>query len=206
MTDLLDIMRAVTRQEAAALEALAAALDDRWSKAVMALDSVRRGGGRIVVSGVGKSGHVGRKIAATLASTGAPAFFVHATEASHGDLGMLMPGDGLVLLSASGATRELADIAVAGKARGLAVILITRNAGSPLGLQAGHVLLLPDLAEADPNGLAPTTSSTQMLAAGDAIAIALMRLAGFTPADFARHHPGGKLGEQARGESGGAAR
>lgn len=196
---LTEIMRDVVRQEADGLAALAKTMDENWTRAVLALDGVRRSGGRAIVSGVGKSGHVGRKIAATLASTGTPAFFLHGTEASHGDLGMIAPGDAVVMLSASGSTREMRDVAAACRDRGVALVLITRNASGELAAHADHVLLLPDLPEADPNGLAPTVSSTQTLAAGDALAIALMRLAGFTRADFGRHHPGGKLGIEARG-------
>lgn len=198
MTGTLDIMRKVLRQEAAGLAALADGLDGGWSDAVMALHAVRQAGGRIIVCGIGKSGHVGRKMAATLASTGAPAFFLHGTEASHGDLGMVLPSDALILLSASAGTHELTDVAMAARARGVMTLLITRNPNGALCQYATHVLLMPPTPEADPNGLAPTTSSTQTLAAGDALAMALMQLVGFGTSDFAKHHPGGKLGEQAR--------
>lgn len=197
----LDIMREVLRREAEAILALADRLDESWAAAVAALDAVRRAGGRIVLSGVGKSGHVGRKIAATLASTGSPACFVHGAEASHGDLGMIAPGDAVVMLSASGGTRELLDLAVFCRDQGRTLVLVTQNEAGELAAHADHVLLLPRLPEAEPNGLAPTTSSTMTLAAGDALAVALMRLAGFGPADFARFHPGGKLGQKARGEA-----
>jgi arabinose-5-phosphate isomerase len=194
---LLDAMRGVIAKEAAALNALAAAVNADWLAAIALLDAARRSGGRVVVSGVGKSGHVGRKIAATLASTGTPAFFVHGTEASHGDLGMVLAGDAVLMLSASGATCELMDLAHFARANAVPLIVISRKADSPLGRLATCVVRLPDVPEACPNGQAPTTSSTATLAAGDALAIGLMQLAGFGPDDFRRVHPGGALGLRA---------
>ncbi|MCO4053604.1 MAG: SIS domain-containing protein [Bosea sp.] len=191
---LIDAMRRVVDEEAEALRVMARGIDAGWLAALRVLDAVRRAGGRIIVSGVGKSGHVGRKIAATLASTGAPAFFVHGAEASHGDLGMVLEGDAVLLLSASGGTRELLDIAHDARRRALPLLIITRKAEGELARLADHVLLLPDVPEACLNGQAPTTSSTATLAAGDALAVALMRLAGFTAEDFRRRHPGGQLG------------
>lgn len=193
---LLDAMRSVVAQEAAALNAMVSMIDAGWLAAVSVLDVARRGGGRIIVSGVGKSGHVGKKIAATLASTGTPAFFMHGTEASHGDLGMVLAGDAVLMISASGATRELMDLAHFASNNRFPLILISRKANSPLGRLATHVIQLPDVPEACPNGQAPTTSSTATLAAGDALAIGLMQLARFGPDDFRRVHPGGTLGQR----------
>ncbi len=192
----IDAMRSVLEQEAAALLAMAKGVDDTWLAVLALFDSVRKAGGRIIVSGVGKSGHVGRKIAATLASTGTPAFFIHGTEASHGDLGMIRAGDAVLMLSASGGTGELLDLAHHARATGLPMVLISKKADGTLGLLADHVLSLPDLPEACPNGQAPTTSSTATLAAGDALAVALMRLAGFSAKDFRHFHPGGQLGQR----------
>jgi arabinose-5-phosphate isomerase len=195
---LLDAMRHVLRQEADALLALAAEVDGEWLRGLHILADIRAKGGRIIVCGVGKSGHVGRKIAATFASTGTPSFFVHGTEASHGDLGMIQPGDAVLMLSASGGTAELADVAHYAGGNAIPLLLITRKPESTLGKLATHVIRLPDVPEACPNGQAPTTSSTAMLAAGDALAVALMHLAGFSRADFGRYHPGGQLGLSSR--------
>ena len=192
----IDAMCSVLEQEAAALLAMAKGVDETWLAVLALFDKVRKAGGRIIVSGVGKSGHVGRKIAATFASTGTPAFFIHGTEASHGDLGMIRAGDVVLMLSASGGTGELLDLAHHARATGLPMVLISKKADSALGLLADHVLSLPDLPEACPNGQAPTTSSTATLAAGDAVAVALMRLAGFTAEDFRHFHPGGQLGQR----------
>lgn len=192
---LLGAMRSVVEQEAAALTAMASLIDASWLGAIAVLDAARRGGGRIIVSGVGKSGHIGKKIAATLASTGTPAFFMHGTEASHGDLGMVLGGDAVLMISASGATRELMDLARFAHGNKVPLILISRRKDSPLGQLASEVISLPDVPEACPNGQAPTTSSTTTLAAGDALAIGLMQIAGFGPDDFRRVHPGGTLGQ-----------
>ena len=188
------VMRDVLRQEADAVLAMAAGLDAAWVAAVGVLAAVRASGGRVVISGVGKSGHVGAKMAATFASTGTPAQFIHATEAAHGDLGMIGPRDVLLLLSTSGATTELLPVAGFARREGLPVLLISRDAKPALASYASHVLRLPAVPEACPNGQAPMTSSTAMMAAGDALAVALMRLAGFTAEDFRRIHPGGALG------------
>ncbi len=150
--------------------------------------------GRVVVSGMGKSGHIARKIAATLASTGTPALFVHPAEASHGDLGMIVAGDAVLLLSNSGETPELADLIAHCRRFALPLIAITTEPASTLAKQADTVLLLPKMPEACPMGLAPTTSTTMQLALGDALAVALLRRRGFTAADFRQFHPGGKLG------------
>ena len=183
--------RRVLRMEGEALYALAAELDDRFAEAVRRLACVP---GRVVVTGMGKSGHVARKIAATLASTGTPALFVHPAEASHGDLGMVTTEDAVVALSNSGETPELADLVAYTRRFGILLVAITRNAASALGAAADLVLPLPDRAEACGLGLAPTTSTTATLALGDALAVALLQTRGFTPTDFRVYHPGGKLG------------
>lgn len=185
--------RRVLTAEAAALEALAASLDGPFVAAVEALAAAS---GRVVVSGMGKSGHVARKIAATLASTGTPAFFVHPGEASHGDLGMIMPGDAVVALSNSGETPELGDIVAYTRRFEIPLIAITSRAASSLAQAADVALILPPVPEACPMGLAPTTSTTLMLALGDALAVALLERKNFTAADFRVFHPGGKLGQR----------
>ena len=152
--------------------------------------------GRIVVSGVGKSGHIGRKLAATFASTGAPAFFVHPTEASHGDLGMVKHEDVLLVLSNSGETAELLSIVPLVKRIGAQMIALTGQPGSPLAQLADAHLDVSVKVEACPLNLAPTASTTAALAMGDALAVALLNARGFSTADFARSHPGGKLGRK----------
>ncbi len=179
--------------EAEALKALAAALDDRF---IAAVDLLFRAAGRIVVSGMGKSGHVAKKIAATLASTGTPATFVHPAEASHGDLGMIVPGDAVLCLSNSGETPELADLIAHAKRFAIPLIGITSRAGSTLDQAADIGLILPSAPEACPLGLAPTTSTTLMLGLGDALAVAVLERRGFTAEDFQVLHPGGKLGSR----------
>lgn len=187
----LDVARDVLAAEAAGLQALAAGLDAGFVRAV---DLLAATSGRIVVSGMGKSGHVARKIAATLASTGAPALFVHPAEASHGDLGMIVPGDAVLALSNSGETAELADLVAHSRRFGLPLVAITARAGSALATAADVALLLPAAREACPMGLAPTTSTTMQMALGDALAVALLTRRGFGAADFRQFHPGGKLG------------
>ncbi len=155
---------------------------------------ITRASGRVIVTGMGKSGHVGRKIAATLASTGTPAYFVHPGEASHGDLGMIQSGDAILALSWSGETAELADIITYSRRYGIALVALTSNAESALGREADVCLDLPKSEEACPNGLAPTTSTTMQLVMGDALAVALLEARGFTAQDFRQFHPGGKLG------------
>src|SRR5579862_5706289 len=150
--------------------------------------------GRVIVTGMGKSGLVARKIAATLASTGRPATFVHAAEASHGDLGMVQNGDVVLAISWSGETAELAAIVTYVRRFRIPLIALTSEAGSTLGREADILLTLPQVQEACPHGLAPTTSTTMQLVLGDALAIALMESKGFTASDFGIFHPGGKLG------------
>ena len=191
----LDVARSVLGTEAAGLRALAASLDASFGQAVELLIGCQ---GRIVVSGMGKSGHIARKTAATLASTGSPACFVHPAEASHGDLGMVQPGDALVMFSNSGETTELADLVAHARRFGLPLVAVTGRKGSTLAQAADVVLLLPAAPEACPIGLAPTTSTTMQLALGDALAVALLTRRGFTATDFRAYHPGGRLGAQLR--------
>jgi arabinose-5-phosphate isomerase len=189
----LDVARRVIRAEIHGLEGLIEALDDRFEDAVGTCTAVQ---GRIIVTGIGKSGHVGRKIAATLASTGTPAQFVHPVEASHGDLGMIGSDDAILALSNSGETSELADIVAYSRRFEIPLIAITGGAPSTLAEAADIVLLLPSAAEACPMGLAPTTSATMMMTLGDALAIALLERKGFSSADFRTFHPGGRLGRR----------
>jgi arabinose-5-phosphate isomerase len=190
-TDFLATARRVIGREADALVALGQALDDNFSRAV---DLILAAQGRVIVSGMGKSGHIARKIAATFASTGTPAQFVHPAEASHGDLGMVMRGDVLMILSNSGETPELADILAHSRRFGIPLIGIAGREGSTLLRQSDVPLLLPQVAEACDTGIVPTTSTTMTLALGDALAIALMEHRQFTPDHFRLYHPGGKLG------------
>jgi len=179
--------------EADALNRLADSLDGAFRQAVDVVMGVR---GRVVVTGMGKSGHIARKIAATLASTGTPAYYVHPSEASHGDLGMVAREDALIALSNSGDTPELADILAYARRFSVPVVAITSRAASSLGEHADVLLLLPDAPEACPMGLAPTTSTTLMLALGDALAIALLERRGFSRDDYKQLHPGGSLGKR----------
>jgi arabinose-5-phosphate isomerase len=185
--------------ERTGLEALRRALDDGlaapFTAAVEKIAALR---GRVVVSGLGKSGHIGRKIAATLASTGTPAFFVHAAEASHGDLGMVAQEDIILALSWSGETTELRGILEYSRRFHIPLIAITANADSTLARQSEIALILPAAEEACPNGLAPTTSTLMQLALGDALAIALLESRGFTAEKFRVFHPGGRLGASLR--------
>lgn len=189
----LEAARRVLAVEGDALGALARSLDQRFSRAVDLIVGVE---GRVIVSGMGKSGHVGNKIAATLASTGTPAQFVHPGEASHGDLGFITRNDATLLLSNSGKTAELTDIIEFTKRAGVPLIAITSGAESVLAQHADVALLLPSAPEACPMGLAPTTSTTMTLALGDALAVALMKRRGFTEADYRVLHPGGALGRK----------
>jgi arabinose-5-phosphate isomerase len=175
--------------------ALAAAMcDGLGAPFVAAVETIRNAHGRVIVTGMGKSGHVGRKIAATLASTGTPAFFVHAADASHGDLGMITPDDVMLALSWSGETEELKDLINYSRRFRIALIAVTVSADSTLGKAADVVLALPETREACPHNLAPTTSSLMQLALGDALAIALLESKGFSAMDFGVFHPRGRLG------------
>jgi len=190
--DAVAVARRVLSVEAEALGRLAEGLDDgAFAKAVEVCGRLE---GRIVCTGVGKSGHVARKIAATLASTGQPALFIHATEASHGDLGMIGPADAVLALSKSGETRELADVVAYAKRFGITLLAITEAPDSALGRAADILLTLPKAPEAAEAVDAPTTSTTLQIALGDALAVALLEQRGFTPKDFRVFHPGGKLG------------
>ena len=190
----LELARRVLAIEADAVRALIERLDERF---VAALELIAGRSGRVVVSGIGKSGHIARKIASTMASTGTPAYFVHPAEASHGDLGMIEAGDVFIALSYSGASDELLDIVPLVKRRGAKLIAITGNAQSPLAREADVHLDARVAQEACPLNLAPTASTTAALALGDALAVALLEKRGFSSADFARSHPKGRLPRQA---------
>jgi arabinose-5-phosphate isomerase len=189
--DFLTTAQRVIRREAEALGMLADTLDGAFTAAV---EMILKAEGRVIVSGMGKSGHVARKIAATLASTGTPAQFVHPAEASHGDLGMVMKGDVALVLSNSGETPELADIIAHTRRFDIPLIGVAGRADSTLLREADVALLLPPAPEACETGIVPTTSTTMTLALGDALAIALMEHREFTPDQFRVFHPGGKLG------------
>jgi arabinose-5-phosphate isomerase len=183
--------RAVIEQEAIGLNTLADSLGDAFVDAVCIIHALK---GRLIVSGMGKSGHIARKIAATMASTGTPAYYVHPAEASHGDLGMITKQDAILALSNSGETTELADLLAYAKRFSIPLIAVTSRSPSALADAATITLLLPDVPEASPVN-APTTSTTMMLGMGDALAVALLEKRGFTKEDFATYHPGGKLGK-----------
>ncbi len=191
----LAVARKSVEIEKAGLAQLAAALDGELGAALeSAIALIRAARGRVIVSGMGKSGHIGRKIAATLASTGTPAFFLHPAEASHGDLGMVTADDVVFALSWSGETAELADLIEYSKRFVVPLIAATSRRDSALGRAADILLELPQIEEACPNGLAPTSSTTIQLVLGDALAVALIEDRGFSPQDFRLFHPGGKLG------------
>ena len=181
----------VLRLEAEALRTMSEALDGAFTDAVELLVAVT---GRVVVTGMGKSGHIARKISATLASTGTPSQFVHPAEASHGDMGMITRADAVLALSNSGETPELSDLIDYCRRFKIPLIAITGKSGSTLAENSDRALILPAVAEACPMGLAPTTSTTAMLGLGDCLAVALLERRGFTTEDFQVLHPGGKLG------------
>jgi arabinose-5-phosphate isomerase len=185
--------RRVLTIAAEALGALAGTVDGAFSAAV---DLILKAKGRVIVSGMGKSGHIARKIAATFASTGTPAQFVHPGEASHGDLGMITPADAVLLLSNSGEVHELADLIEYTRRYGVPMAAITSKPQSTLARNADVALILPPAKEACPMGLAPTTSTTMMIALGDALAVALMERRGFTQDQYRVFHPGGILGRK----------
>jgi len=187
------LARAVIDTEAQAAQRLASRIDEHFAQAV---DTMLHCEGRIVVIGMGKSGHIGHKLAATLASTGTPAFFVHPGEASHGDLGMITAHDVVVALSNSGETDEILTILPIIKRLHVPLIALTGNPASSLAKEADYHLDVSVDKEACPLGLAPTSSTTATLVMGDALAIALLEARGFTEADFARSHPGGRLGKR----------
>lgn len=188
--DLASAKRTIDK-EVEALRMMENELDENLSKALDLIESCR---GRIIVTGMGKSGHIGRKIAATFASTGTPAFFVHPSEASHGDLGMLTTADVVLAISNGGESKELSDILLYCKRFGIPLIAITKNPQSSLGKNSDLVLKLPDDGEACPLGLAPTSSTTATLVMGDILAVDMMERKGFSETDYKQRHPGGKLG------------
>lgn len=183
----------VLATEAKALNDLQAAIDQTFAAAITTIESAK---GRVIVTGMGKSGHVARKIAATMASTGTPAFFVHPAESSHGDLGMITRDDVVLALSNSGEVKELGDLIEYTRRFAIPLICMTSRAESTLAKRSDVALVLPPFREACPNGQAPTTSTTLMMALGDALAIALLERKGFSEKDFRLFHPGGKLGQQ----------
>ena len=190
-TPFIDTARRVIRTEADALTILADGLDDRFRQAIDLLIATR---GRVIVTGIGKSGHIAKKVAATLASTGTPAQFVHPAEASHGDLGMITGDDVVLAISNSGEAPELANLISYSRRFSIPLLGITSREASSLGAQCDVVLLLPQLPEACGTGVVPSTSTTMTLAMGDAVAIALMENRSFTAEHFREFHPGGKLG------------
>ena len=183
----------VLRDEAQALMRLADELGENFENAIECLLNIP---GRVAVTGMGKSGHVGRKMAATLASTGTPAYFIHPGEASHGDLGMITPRDAIIAISNSGNTSELSDVIMYAVQNCIPLIAITKNANSFLGKHCTHLLLQPQLHEACPLDCAPTTSTTVQIALGDALAMCLLEARGFSREDFRKYHPGGSLGSK----------
>ncbi len=194
---LIDSAKRSISTEAEGMAALLSALDGPLAAGfVKAVELISKAEGRTIISGMGKSGHVGRKIAATLSSTGTPAMFVHPAEASHGDLGMITPKDAVVMISNSGESAELRDMLNYVKRFAVPLIAMTANPESTLAKAADVVLALPQAREACPNGLAPTTSTLLQLALGDALAVALLEDKGFSAVDFREFHPGGKLGAQ----------
>jgi arabinose-5-phosphate isomerase len=192
-TPFLDTARRVIRAEATALETLADSLDDRFRAAIDLMLGCK---GRVIVTGIGKSGHIAKKIAATLASTGTPAQFVHPAEASHGDLGMITAADVVLAISNSGEAPELGNLIAYSRRFDIPLIGMTSRADSALGSQSDVILALPQLGEACGTGAVPTISTTMTLALGDALAIALMENRAFTAEHFRNFHPGGKLGAQ----------
>jgi len=194
ISDNADILSAKTtiEKEIAAIHELRDSLDDNFIKA---LDLMQNAKGRVIVTGMGKSGHIGKKIAATLASTGTPSFFVHPGEASHGDLGMFTEDDVILAISNGGESKELSDILLYCKRYGITLIAMTKNPKSTLGKSGDVVLKLPSNdGEACPLGLAPTSSTTATLVFGDVLAVALIERSGFSKTDYKKRHPGGKLG------------
>ncbi len=183
----------VLETEAKAILELSCFLDDSF---LQAIEMISFAEGRVIVTGMGKSGHVGGKIAATFASTGTPSFFVHPAEASHGDMGMIVRGDVVLAISNSGEARELNDLIEYTRRFAIPLIGITSRPNSTLAKRADIVLMLPPCPEACPNGLAPTTSTTLTLALGDALAVAMLEKKGFTAKDFKVYHPGGNLGQE----------
>lgn len=188
----------VLKTEANALIALADSVDESFIAAVSAVHEMKEQAknGRLIIAGIGKSGHVARKIAATMASTGTPSYFVHPGEASHGDMGMITENDVVLMLSNSGENNELSDLIHYTRRYNITLIAMTGNEDSTLAQYSDICLLLPSMGEVCPNGLAPTTSTTMMIAYGDALAVALLERMGLTPEQYKVFHPGGKLGQK----------
>ncbi len=188
----------VLETEIEGLQKLSASINGNFSEAIDAIHAMKDADhtGRLIVAGIGKSGHVARKIAATMASTGTPAYYVHPGEASHGDLGMITESDVVLMLSNSGENSELSDLIHYTRRHGMTLIAMTSNAQSTLAKHSDILLQLPKAPEACPNGLAPTTSTTMMLALGDALAVALLDRMGLTKEQYKIFHPGGKLGQK----------
>ena len=196
MTDALETARRTILTERDALTALAESLDSRFIHATDAIEKLASKNGRVIVTGVGKSGHIARKIAATMASTGTPAQYVHPGEASHGDMGMITENDAVIAISNSGEAPELSDIISYTRRFHIPLIAMTSKAASTLAQHSDIVLQLPDLPEVQPNGMAPTTSAILTLALGDALTITLLDRKGLTPEQYSAFHPGGKLGKR----------
>jgi arabinose-5-phosphate isomerase len=193
MQNILETARRTLQIEADALTRLAETVDLAFARCVQAIHA---GGGRIIVTGIGKTAIVAQKIVATFNSTGSPALFLHAGDAIHGDIGMVQTNDCVLMISRSGETAEIDVLSLLVRERGNLLIAMTSRPDCTLARRADHVLLTPFEREADPNELAPTTSTTLQMALGDALAICLLQLRGFGPEDFARFHPGGSLGKQ----------
>jgi arabinose-5-phosphate isomerase len=195
ISDDLTVARKVIEVEINGLQALSQSLGEPFLKALSLIQAMKdKQTGRLILAGIGKSGHIAKKITATLASTGTPSYYIHAGEASHGDLGMITDRDVVILISNSGESAELVDLIHFTRRFSIPLIAITANPNGALAQHSDCVLLLPKMPEACPNGLAPTTSTTMTLALGDAIAIALLQRQGLTPDQFRVFHPGGKLG------------
>lgn len=199
VTDDLASARRTIATEIDGLNALSKSLDQNFVNAIKIIQAMKdKGRGRLIIAGIGKSGHIAKKIAATLASTATPAYYIHPGEASHGDLGMITEDDVILMLSYSGTNAELTDMILYAKRFSIPLIAMTGNADSQLAQHATTPLILPKMPEACPNGLAPTTSTTMMVGLGDAIAIALLERTGLTAEEFRVWHPGGKLGAKLR--------
>lgn len=194
MIDNSEYAKEIIKKEINGLEKLSETLSDSFSNAINLLYEKRKG--HVIVSGMGKPGHIGRKISATLASTGTPSFFLHPGEASHGDLGVISPDDVLLVLSLSGNTQELLPMLSYATRFGIKIVGITANPESTLAKSATITILMPKVEEAGPNNLAPTTTTTMMIALGDAIALCLLKKKEFNREDFKQLHPGGALGKQ----------
>jgi arabinose-5-phosphate isomerase len=197
--EILQTGRSVIDAEISGLKALAESMDGGFTRAVEAIHEMKTlpgRPGRLVVAGIGKSGHIAKKLAATMSSTGTPSFFVHPGEASHGDLGMVTSSDIVLMLSNSGENTELSDLIHYTRRHGITLISMTSNPGSTLAKYSDIILGLPKMPEACPNGMAPTTSTTMMIALGDALAVALLKKMGLTKEQYGVFHPGGKLGQK----------